>query len=376
MTQNLPRLALFYGRLGGGGAERMLVNLARGFAESGFPTDLVLSRAGGSHMWLVPPNVRVVDLQSPGTFQNVPKLIDYLKQERPYALLSTTHYANEIALWAKRLGQVPTKIIVREANHLSQLVQHQSNSTYGNQFRYQLMPWFARAFYPWADGVVAVSQGVAEDLAKIANLSLEQIQVIYNPTITPELSQQAQKTVEHPWFAKETPPVILGVGKLHPQKDFPTLIRAFAQVRQQREARLIILGWGKERPKLEALAAELGLHNVVDFLDHVKNPYAYMAKAEVFVLSSAWEGLPNVLIEALAVGVPTVATDCPSGPKEILQGGQYGWLMPVADPPAMAAAILQVLEGERKPVDPAWLDQFTLQTSLRKYLDLLQITDG
>lgn len=376
MTQNLPRLALFYGRLGGGGAERMLVNIARGFVERGFPTDLVLSRAGGSHMWLVPPDVRVVDLQSSGTFHNVPKLINYLKRELPYALLTTTHYANEIALWAKRLSRVPTKIIVREANHLSQLAQYESNSGYRNQLRYRLMPWLARSFYPWADGVVAVSQGVAEDLTKITNLSLKQIKVIYNPTITPELAEKAQKPVEHPWFVNDAPPVILGAGKLHPQKDFPTLIRAFAKVRQIREARLVILGWGKERSRLEALAEELGLSNEIDFLDHVKNPYAYMAKADVFVLSSAWEGLPNVLIEALAVGVPVVATDCPSGPREILHGGQYGWLTPVANPQAMAEAILKVLDGEVKLADAAWLDQFTLQTSVQKYLDLLKIPDS
>jgi glycosyltransferase involved in cell wall biosynthesis len=239
----------------------------------------------------------------------------------------------------------------------------------------RLTPLLAQLFYPWADGVVGVSLGVAKDLAHITNLPLEHIQVIYNPAVTPELAEKAKESVAHPWFTSEETPVVLGVGKLELQKDFPTLIHAFAKVRQVRTARLVILGWGPEpdRLKLEALVRELGLEGDVAMPGYVENPYAYMARAAVFVLSSAWEGFGNVLVEALAVATPVVSTNCESGPAEILDHGKYGSLVPVGDSQALAEAILKVLAGKSKPVDLSWLNQFSLETITQQYLDLLNI---
>jgi glycosyltransferase involved in cell wall biosynthesis len=226
-------------------------------------------------------------------------------------------------------------------------------------------------FYPWADGIIAVSQGVADDLGQITRLSSDRIQVIYNPIVLPELFTLAQEPVEHPWFKPGEPPVILGVGRLHPQKDFPTLIRAFAEVRKVQQARLMILGDGPERQALTTLVSELGLIEDVAFPGFVQNPYAYMSKAAVFVLSSAWEGLGNVLVEAMAIGTPVVSTNCESGPGEILDGGKYGRLVPVGDSRAIAQAITSVLAGNTQKLDPGWLDQFTLEVCVQKYIDLL-----
>ncbi|MFZ1028977.1 MAG: glycosyltransferase [Limnoraphis robusta] len=368
MLERSPDVAFFLGFLGGGGAERVFINLTRSFAERGLKVDLVLSSAGGPHLEKVSPQVRIIDFKTPRLTACLPSLISYLKQEQPRGMLSTLHYANEVALLAKKLSRTPTRVVVREANNLSRDTQAST------PYKRRLLPFLVRSFYPWADHIVAVSKGVAEDLSQVSGLSLERIQTIYNPTITPELQEKAKEPLDHPWFADGQPPVILGVGKLHIQKDFSMLIRAFAQVRQVREARLIILGWGPERPQLEALVQELGLENDVALPDHVLNPYAYMSRSAVFVLSSAWEGLPNVLIEAMATAVPVISTDCQSGPSEILKGGEYGWLTPVGDPQAMAEAILKVLSGNLKPIDPDWLKQFTLEVSSQRYLDILGIT--
>jgi len=200
-----------------------------------------------------------------------------------------------------------------------------------------------RCVYPWADAIVAVSNGVADDLSLTAGIPRERITTIYNPVVMPELHEKARAALNHPWFAPGTPPVLLGAGRLVAQKDFTTLIKAFARVRAVRPARLMILGEGEQRGSLEGLARELGVSADVTLPGFVLNPFPYMARASVFVLSSAWEGLPGVLIQALACGCPVVSTDCPSGPVEILENGKYGPLVPVGDDEVLAQAILSVL---------------------------------
>ncbi len=368
MLKDQPRVALYLRALYGGGAERALVNLARGLVEQGIAVDFLLNEVGGAYQDQVPPEVRIVDLNTQRTLQvGLPRLVRYLRRERPVALLSALHYNVEIALWAKYLAGVPTRVVVCEQNTLSINV----NSEVSRNER--LSPLLTRLFYRFADGIVAVSQGVAQDLSQVAGLPRERIQVIHNPAVTPELAARAQEPVEHPWFETGQPPVILGVGRLADQKDFPTLIRAFAQVHQQRSARLMILGEGKQRKQLLALARELKVEAAVALPGFVANPYAYMARAAALVLSSAWEGLPTVLIEAMAVGTPVVSTDCPSGAAEILDQGKYGWLVPVGDHAAIAVALLKILAGEVKPVDPGWLRQFSLEDSTQRYLELFGI---
>ncbi len=383
IPQEPPRVALFLRTLTGGGAERVMMNLAHGFAKQGLKVDLVLSKAEGTYLRQVTDEVRIVDLKIsefdklssfklPTSFQSTKslfKLVHYLQQEQPVALLSATHYPNEIAVLAKSLARVPTRLIVSEHTTLSVEARRVE------QVSSRLAPLTARLFYPWANGIVAVSQGVARDLARIIGLPLERIRVIHNPVITPYLREKTKEPVEHSWFAPGAPPVVLGIGRFVKQKDFPTLIRAFAQVRQVKPVRLMMLGSGREQKRLEALVRELSIENDVAWIGFANNPFAYMARAAVFVLSSAWEGLPTVLIEAMAVGIPVVSTNCESGPAEILDNGKYGLLVPVGDSQAMAEAILSVLSGNSKPADSAWLDQFTWETSTQKYLDMLGINE-
>jgi len=359
------KVALFLPSLRGGGAERVMVNLARGFVERGLQVDLVLAKAEGPYLSQVSQSVRVVDLKSKRVLYSLPGLVRYLRREQPKALLSAMDHTNVVALWAKKLARVPTRVVVSVHSTTSIATKRAKN------IRGRMMPLFIRKFYPWADAVVAVSKGVAEDLLKIAGLPKEKIRVIYNPVITPDLFAKAEEPVDHPWFRPGEPPVILGIGRLTEAKDFPTLIRAFALVRKERPARLMILGEGEERPKLEALVRELGLEKDVSLPGFVDNPYKYMKRAAVFVLSSRWEGLPTVLIEALALGIPVVSTDCPSGPREILDGGRWGRLVAVGDVGSMAKAVEETLARPVSQMAQGALSSFELATVIDRYLNVL-----
>lgn len=361
-------VSVFLPALEGGGAERAMLHLAQGFAERGVKTDLVIAQAEGAYLSQLPAQVRLINLQSrfPVVLSKTLALRRYLQQEQPDVLLSALDILGS-APWAQRLAGVPTRIVMCVQTHLSQQFQDHQPNTMG-----KVRPHFVRWFYAWADGIVAASQGVADDLARMAKLPVEKVQVIYNPVITPHMLAKMQEPLNHPWFAADAPPVILGVGRLVSQKDFFTLIKAFAQVRQQCRARLMILGEGEQRPQLEALIHELNLSDDVMLPGFVENPYAYMSNSAVFALSSVFEGFGNVVAEALATGTPVVSTDCKSGPAEILANGQYGKLVPVGDAATLAAAITTTLA---EPIDRIVLQQraaaFSLTNITDQYLDFL-----
>ena len=361
-----PRVALFVPSLVGGGAERMMVNLADGFAMRGLRVDLVLVKAAGPYLAEVPKSVRIVELGSGRMATSLPALVRYLREARPAALLSTLNHANVLAVIAGFFAGVKTRIVVRQANTLSQ------SAGAAKKLVSRAMPWLVRRFYAWADEIVAVSDGVAEDLTRIASLPAERIRVIPNPVVMPSLTTLAREPVEHDWFAPGGPPIVLGVGRLTKQKDFSTLCRAIAIVGHRRPVRLVILGEGEDRPKLQALVAELGIQDSVALPGFVANPFAYMAKASVFVLSSAWEGLPGALIQAMACGSPVVATDCESGPREILQDGRFGRIVPVGDAQAMADAIDAALSDVVRPSSDAWRP-YTQAAAVDQYLGVLGV---
>lgn len=347
-----------------GGAERTLLNLAEGIAARGYPVDLVLARAEGAYMSEIPDSVRVIDLKAARVLMCLPALVRYLRSEHPTALLATL-YANIIAVWARRMTGIPRRVVINEQNTLT------SVSNGEKDLRWKLYPELAKWFYPWADGITAVSKGVADDLALATRMLPSQIQVIYNPIVTPDLHKKSKTSLEHPWFRTGEPPVVLGVGRLTSQKAFNVLIEAFARVIKSQPARLLILGEGEERPMLEAQIRQLGLEQDIDLPGFVSNPYPYMANAALFVLSSRWEGLPTVLVEAMSLGTPVIATDCPSGPREILRNGQYGQLVPVDDPDALAQAIQNSLVNHTAcPLEESW-KPFELDVVIDQYLDML-----
>ena len=357
----MPKLTIFLSDLIGGGAERVMLNLASGFAEQGYLVDLVLARKEGLLLTQIPAQVKLVNLNAPSLLRSLPALISYLKQERPLVLLSALEDTNIVALVAKQLARVSSSVIVTVHNNLSQESLHASN--WKRKFVPYLVPWL----YPWANAVVAVSQGVADDLVKLG-LRSNNLKVIYNPIITPEYNRKLQQPLKHPWFRQGQPPVILGVGRLNQQKDFSTLIKAFAEIRRQQAARLMILGEGEERTSLEALIQKLGIAEDVALPGFVDNPYIYMAKAAVLVLSSAWEGFGNVLVEAMAVGTPVISTNCESGPTEILAKGKYGKLVSVGEQAEMAKAIVQSLqEIPQSSIIAQRAQEFSLEKAINSY---------
>jgi glycosyltransferase involved in cell wall biosynthesis len=362
----VDRIALFLPSLRCGGAERVMVNLAGAFAERSFDVDLVVAEAAGPYLAQVPPQVRVIDLSAGRVLASLPRLVRYLRRYRPAALLSAMEHANLVALWARALARVPTRTVVSIHIAVSQAAAN------GQPLRGRLATASAGLFYRMAQGVVAVSDGVADDFARVTGLRRACIRTIYNPVITPKLCALARAPLDHPWFGAGEPPVVLGVGRLAAQKDFPTLIEAFAHVRSQRRARLLILGEGEKWSELNDLARSLGLAADVSLPGYVDNPFAYMRRCSAFVLSSAWEGLPTALIEAMACGAAVISTDCPSGPAEILAVGRYGQLVPVGDADAMAAAILTTLNtAPDTTATRQRAEAFSMEGSAAQYLELL-----
>ena len=365
MTEPLPRLALFIPELTGGGAERVTVNLAKAFADRGLDVDILLVTAVGPYLDQVPSSVRVVELGSGSTSRSVPALMSYLRDRRPEAIISAAHHANIAILIAKRLANVRTRVLVTIHNTYSMTRRDASG------LRARLMHPMIRWTYPWADAVVAVSDGVADDFASSVGMERTSIDTVYNPVVTPDMFAASRGDAVHPWVRDGGDPVLIGIGRLVPQKDFATLIRAVNLVRASRPVRLVILGDGPERSGLESLVEELDLVDVVDLPGFVDNPYATLARADAFVLSSRWEGLPTVLIEALALGVPLVSTRCESGPVEILENGRYGRLVPVGDAERLAETVIRTLVDPLN-VDPvAACDRFTVQRAVEGYLSLV-----
>ena len=343
------RVGVYIPDLTGGGAERAMLKLAAGLGGQDVAVDFLVANAKGAYLSQIPGNVNFIDLKAGQPRSSLRDLVRYLQREQPVALVSALHNANIVALWAKKLARVPTRNILSIQNNFS--AEKQGRQTLRKRF----IEFTVARFYAWADEIVAVSAGVADDLSRTLGLPRERIQVIYNPVVSEALLEKSRQPLAHPWFVPGAPPVVLSVGRLNAQKDFPTLLRAFAKLRQKNNARLLILGEGEERGPLESLVSELGLGDCVSLPGFADNPFAYMRRASLYVLSSRFEGLPTVLVEALACGCPVVSTDCPSGPSEILDGGRYGPLVPVGDAPALAEAISSALAGARvEPPHESW----------------------
>lgn len=367
MRQNFPsriKIAIFLPSLAGGGAERVMVSLANGFVERGFFVNLVLVKAKGPYLPLVSNKVRVVDLNCSRVLPSLPRLITYLKTEKPNAMLSTLDRANILSPIARSLARVPTRVFVRPTNSFTSKTQHQD-------IKERLLPSLMRWSFSWTDGVISVSNCLKEEIAEITKVPHSKIHTIPNPIVAKDIAR-ANDPLDHSWFFPKQPPVILGVGRLNKQKDFPTLIYAFAKLRKQQPARLIILGEGQEREHLESLVKKLYLENDVSLPGFVDNPFQYIKRASVFVLSSRWEGMPNVLLQAMACGTPVIATNCPGGSAEILENGRWGKLIPIGDVESLSAAIMETLKGEVKCPSLEMLEErFGLDQIINQYLSVL-----
>ena len=339
----MQKISFFIDSLAGGGAERVMLNLANHYAGQGYSVDIVLAHKRGEYLNDVDERVRLIDLNVSRFWQYFVPLIRYFRQERPVVMLSATTILNLLAILTKKLAMVDTRLVVSEH------IDIQSFAERGALQKPKIVKRLIRFIYPQADQIVAVSKGAANSLASFANLPVEIIKPIYNGVIDQHKLDLAMQPIDHPWFGEAEQrdfPVILGVGRLQDQKNFAMLLRAFAKLRKKMPARLIILGEGELRHTLQQQAEKLKIDSDVSLHGFADNPFKYLKNANVFALSSFYEGLPTVLIEALACGCPVVSTDCPSGPNEILENGRYGALVPVDNDEAFANALLTALTQE------------------------------
>lgn len=386
--------------LKGGGMERVMLTLAHAFAQAGHRVDLVICELKGPYVAMLPSSVNLVPLQqtsyfharmtalaadiqtaaamlkpvllpisTPVQLRTLPSLARYLEAQAPDAIVSCSPHLNLAVLWAKRLAAVSTRVIVTQHTMLSYKAHPRS---YQKKWRWRFLLPLLRRVLPRANAIVAVSEAVAADLVESLCIAHERITTIYNPVVDRALFDRARAPLQHPWFRANEPPVVLGVGRLVAVKDFPTLLRAFARLRSHRPARLMLLGEGDERQKLELLIDQLDMRADCCLVGQVGNPFAYMARAKVLVLSSSYEGFGNVLVEALACGCPVVSTDCPGGAVEILQNGRYGLLVPAGDDAAMAKAIETTLDRapERQTLQTRSL-HFSVDRAVQRYSEVL-----
>jgi len=379
------RVAFLLDNLNGGGAERVVLGMAAGFAGLGYEVDLLVCELHGELCGSIPQNVNLVVLQPdakltglayavrrsgwhglggvlywvasarkiPRSFRYIRAVHDYLRMRRPAVLSSALGKSNICAVLAASAADVTTRVFV--GAHIAHSIRSEQSRRSGKGQVHSLVP-LLRYCFARASGVIAVSRGVAEDAINFLGVEPARVHVVYNPVDTSEFPASADLPLAHPWFRAGAPPVILGMGRLVEQKNFPLLIRAFAAVRQQADVRLVILGGDKSsaeqmahQRQLQALATELGVGEDVALPGYQSNPHAYLRAARLFVLSSNFEGFGNVLVEALLAGCPVVSTDCPSGPAEILDGGRYGTLVPVNDVDSLSTAMLSSLAVQPQP---------------------------
>lgn len=394
------RIAVVLPSLEGGGAERSMLTLVKGFLGHGRQVDLVLCKAKGAYLNDIPTGANMIELQptsgvtsrwlaalgNPANFSTLLKpvllaskiapeiarmraLQHYIERRRPDIILSALTYANLVAIWANYKTGSPVPVVVSERIALSTYCSAPSNA---RKWRWRYLPALVRQSYPLADAVVAVSGHVADDLVSVIGLPRDLVTAIHNPVVDDALRHCAQQAPHHKWFAQDAVPVILAGGRLTEQKGFATLLHAFARVRAQRPAHLVILGEGKQRQALQRIALELGIGADVDMPGFATNPFQYMARASVFVLSSEYEGLPGVLIQALACGCPIVSTDCPGGSREILADGRFGALVPVGDADKMAQAVLAQLDNPPpRDILLRRAEDFSVEHGVNSYLALL-----
>ena len=357
----------------GGGAERVMLTLAEQFTQYGFSVDIVVLKAEGPYRSEVAEGVNIVALNVRRMAFAILPLVRYLRRSEPEAMLSTISHTNVVAIIAKMVSHSSCRVAIRE----SSIFSHNINKSFSLSDK--MLPILMRVTYPFADGIIAVSKGVANELCNKIKIDRKMIDIIYNPVVDKSIFLKAKEELYHPWFKDSQLPVVLGVGRLIKIKGFDLLIRAIKILNEKIPVRLIILGEGTERKNLEKLINDNSLNNSISLLGFVRNPFSYMKRASVYILSSRSEGLPNALIQSMVLGTPVVATNCSSGPDEILESGRWGTLIPPEDPKLLSNAIQKALEGQPNQNSQEIADycknKFGKEGIAKKYLTALNFGD-
>jgi len=363
VTGIMKKIALFIPSMRGGGAERVSLSLAKGFISEGHNVHLILVNAEGPLMKDIPEGLVVHNLKKRRTITSILSLAKNLRLHKYDALISFMSHANIVSITASKLVFFKGRIVLTEHNSLS-------HNLFGkNGLKYKMVAFGMRIFYRYADKIIAVSNSLAKELTLATGE--KKIYSLYNPIdINHENTQEIQPSVEA--WRNESKPLILGLGRLNPQKNFEFLINSFNTVIKETDCQLLILGEGPNRQSLENLISSLKINDKVLMPGFVDNPGSYLERASVFVLSSSWEGFGLVIAEALAQGVTVVSTDCPVGPSEILRDGKYGYLVPVNDEKQMAKTIIYAL---KYPLDSEHLKKraadFSIEKVSQNYLNLI-----
>ncbi len=377
------RIVLAIPHLGGGGAERSVLRLARGLVERGYTVDLLQFKETDTLANEVPDGARrfVLKQEPINDFRDRVhlarrfgfRILKFLRRDLLGDARSVTAYIDDKEpdfILPSLPGSKSAALLALGFTKLNPVTIPTVHSVLMNRKR-RFRKLYAILF-PTADHIVAVSDGVADNLALKLGIPRNKITRIYNPADIAEIDKLARAVPDHPWMLDNGPPVILSAGRLARVKDYPTLLRAFARISKNRDARLIILGEGRWRKRLEKMTRKLGVEAKVSLPGWASNPYAFMSRASLFVLSSRYEGLPTVLIEAMACGCPCVSTNCQAGASEILDNGRFGPLVPVGDDSALAAAMERVLDSPPdKEALLARAQEFSFDASIDQYERLI-----
>lgn len=364
-----PRLAIYCGPMDGGSTAKIASRLANGFAARGFPTDLLVSHCRHPVIESTAAGVEVIQMGTMRPVVRVLAMTRYLRARQPAAILTHRIREDVFTLKAHRWSATATAVFVTVHGPLSLKLQHMEPAKERRR-RAEIL-----RYYPRNRGIIAITDETAWDLQSLLGPGAR-VATIPNPIITPGMIQSAHAPLDHPWFTnpadREAIPVILFAGRLEQEKDLPTLLQAFAWLRQQRPCRLLIMGEGRLRAELESLRRSLGLEDLVAMPGWAANPYPYLRQARLVVLSSTQDALPTVLIESLALGTPVVSTDCGPGPREILANGRLGPLVPPRDAMALANAMAKTLDD---PLPSSSLRQggerYESQRNADLYLDFM-----
>jgi len=351
-----------------GGVQRSQVTLANTLSAKGMNISVITPQAQGPFLTQLLPSIELVNLGASSHVGFIFRLARYLRHHVPQSILASQHHTGVWVALAKFLGRCHSPFLVVIHNNLSSILQHERHA--------RLLLILMRVCYRWAEAIVGVSKGVVADLEHHFPYFQNRLQVAYD--LVPLEEVQCLGKIHpcgDPWLDHKDAPVFVAVGRLNRQKDFSTLLRAIARVRQQTPCRLLIVGEGEELPRLQMLVKELRLEDVIRFIGPQTNPYKFMSKANALVVSSRWEGFCLVIVEALTLGIPVISTDCPSGPSEILEGGKHGRLVPVGDADALANAMLELLDGKlhfSSAVLQKRATAFAPDTAVLPYLRLLR----
>ena len=372
---NLPKISFFLPKLSSGGAERVIIDIANNLSKRGYFIDIVLAKGGNIYLEEISPSVNIINLKSKSTILSFFPLSRYLKKSRPYGIISALSHANCAVLLAGNIIDKNIKIVVSERN----ISYRKTKNKIG--FKRIILDWLIKYFYPQAKCIVTVSEGVRKSIISTYKFKDDQVKCILNPIDFKKINKLKSESILNNEIINdlknENQKIILSVGSLTKQKNYSLLIKAFKIVSEQINCKLIILGEGPERLNLKRLCRDLEIDSKSIYLPgFIANPFPYMKACDLFVLSSLWEGLPNVLIQALACNCNIISTDCDAGPREILEDGKWGRLIKVNDIDALANAILKELSSKNQQYGDSkmgGLNRFNIDKVTNQYLEALEL---